>query len=180
MGTAVDVWWVARTDEHPRSDAIVVLGASQFDGRPSAVYAARLDLHERREPGEHDRINHGIYRDFPTRYRGRNGSQLRIGFIKTEFEPQAPGRGGRGAAPGGGLRERGGLVDLFQPALGGSLLGQIERLPADIDRLLQGETHNRRKPEIRRSARLGRMPHEPRELPRPIERRVDLVLGRQR
>ena len=29
---------------------------------------------------EHDRINHGIYRDFPTRYRGRNGSQVRVGF----------------------------------------------------------------------------------------------------
>ena len=25
-------------------------------------------------------INHGIYRDFPTRYRGRNGSQVRVGF----------------------------------------------------------------------------------------------------
>jgi uncharacterized membrane protein YgcG len=29
---------------------------------------------------EHDRINRGIYRDFPTRYRGRNGSQVRVGF----------------------------------------------------------------------------------------------------
>jgi uncharacterized membrane protein YgcG len=29
---------------------------------------------------ENDRINHGIYRDFPTRYRGRNGSQMRVGF----------------------------------------------------------------------------------------------------
>jgi len=29
---------------------------------------------------EHDRINHGIYRDFPTRYRGRNGGQVRVGF----------------------------------------------------------------------------------------------------
>jgi uncharacterized SAM-binding protein YcdF (DUF218 family) len=37
------IWWVARQDEHPRSDAIVVLGASQFDGRPSQVFAARLD-----------------------------------------------------------------------------------------------------------------------------------------
>ena len=25
-------------------------------------------------------INHGIYRDFPTRYRGRNGAQVRVGF----------------------------------------------------------------------------------------------------
>jgi uncharacterized SAM-binding protein YcdF (DUF218 family) len=36
------VWWVARQDHHPRSDAIVVLGASQFDGKPSAVFRARL------------------------------------------------------------------------------------------------------------------------------------------
>jgi uncharacterized SAM-binding protein YcdF (DUF218 family) len=42
-GTALRVWWVARGDAHPHSDAIVVLGASQFDGRPSAVFKARLD-----------------------------------------------------------------------------------------------------------------------------------------
>lgn len=42
-GTAARVWWVARQDARPRSDAIVVLGASQFDGRPSAVFRARLD-----------------------------------------------------------------------------------------------------------------------------------------
>ncbi len=42
-GTAARVWWVARQDDQPRSDAIVVLGASQFDGRPSAVFKARLD-----------------------------------------------------------------------------------------------------------------------------------------
>ena len=29
---------------------------------------------------EHNQINRGIYRDFPTRYRGRQGSQVRIGF----------------------------------------------------------------------------------------------------
>ena len=43
LGTATRVWWVARHDSHPRSDAIVVLGASQFDGRPSTVYRSRLD-----------------------------------------------------------------------------------------------------------------------------------------
>ena len=42
-GTAARVWWVARQDDRPRADAIVVLGASQFDGRPSAVLRARLD-----------------------------------------------------------------------------------------------------------------------------------------
>jgi uncharacterized SAM-binding protein YcdF (DUF218 family) len=41
--TFAQVWWVGREDHHPRSDALVVLGASQYDGRPSAVFAARLD-----------------------------------------------------------------------------------------------------------------------------------------
>jgi uncharacterized SAM-binding protein YcdF (DUF218 family) len=40
---AAHIWWVAREDQHPRSDAIVVLGASQFNGTPSPVFAARLD-----------------------------------------------------------------------------------------------------------------------------------------
>ena len=40
--TAVSVWWTARQDDRPRSDVIVVLGASQFDGRPSSVFKARL------------------------------------------------------------------------------------------------------------------------------------------
>ena len=29
---------------------------------------------------ENQAINHGIYRDFPTRYRGRHGNQVRVGF----------------------------------------------------------------------------------------------------
>ena len=40
--TAAGVWWTARQDDRPGSDAIVVLGASQFDGRPSSVFKARL------------------------------------------------------------------------------------------------------------------------------------------
>ena len=39
--TLVAVWM--GKDEHPRVDAIVVLGAAQYDGRPSAIYAARLE-----------------------------------------------------------------------------------------------------------------------------------------
>jgi uncharacterized SAM-binding protein YcdF (DUF218 family) len=42
LWTAFQVWWVARADDHRRSDVIVVLGASQFDGRPSTVFRARL------------------------------------------------------------------------------------------------------------------------------------------
>ena len=46
-GTAATIWWTARQDERPRSDAIVVLGASQFDGRPSSVFEARLEQAKR-------------------------------------------------------------------------------------------------------------------------------------
>jgi uncharacterized SAM-binding protein YcdF (DUF218 family) len=41
--TFVQVWWAARGDDTRRSEAIVVLGAAQFNGRPSAVFRARLD-----------------------------------------------------------------------------------------------------------------------------------------
>lgn len=40
---AVRIWQVARLDARDKVDAIVVLGASQFDGRPSPIFAARLD-----------------------------------------------------------------------------------------------------------------------------------------
>lgn len=41
--TALDIWTTSKRDERPRSDAIVVLGAAQYDGQPSAVFRARLD-----------------------------------------------------------------------------------------------------------------------------------------
>jgi uncharacterized SAM-binding protein YcdF (DUF218 family) len=40
--TAFRVWKVARIDDRGKVDAIVVLGASQFDGRPSSILEARL------------------------------------------------------------------------------------------------------------------------------------------
>ena len=40
--TAGAIWWTARQDDRRTSDAIVVLGAAQFDGRPSSVFKARL------------------------------------------------------------------------------------------------------------------------------------------
>jgi uncharacterized SAM-binding protein YcdF (DUF218 family) len=39
----VQVWRLGVTDERRPADAIVVLGAAQYDGRPSPVFAARLD-----------------------------------------------------------------------------------------------------------------------------------------
>jgi len=39
----VQVWAAARRDDARPADAIIVLGAAQFDGRPSRILAARLD-----------------------------------------------------------------------------------------------------------------------------------------
>lgn len=36
------VWWDARGEDHRASDAIIVLGAAQYNGRPSPVLEARL------------------------------------------------------------------------------------------------------------------------------------------
>lgn len=41
--TAAGIWQTARQDQRPASDAIVVLGAAQYDGDPSKVFEARLD-----------------------------------------------------------------------------------------------------------------------------------------
>jgi len=37
------VWWVSRLDQRRPADAIVVLGAAHYNGRPSEVLRARLD-----------------------------------------------------------------------------------------------------------------------------------------
>src|SRR3954451_13387280 len=41
--TFVQVWLASRRDEAKQAQAIIVLGAAQFNGRPSAVLRARLD-----------------------------------------------------------------------------------------------------------------------------------------
>jgi uncharacterized SAM-binding protein YcdF (DUF218 family) len=41
--TVGEVWAAGMQDHRPRSDALIVLGASQYNGRPSEVFAARLD-----------------------------------------------------------------------------------------------------------------------------------------
>jgi uncharacterized SAM-binding protein YcdF (DUF218 family) len=42
-GTGFRVWQVARTDDRGGADIVVVLGAAQYDGRPSSILRARLD-----------------------------------------------------------------------------------------------------------------------------------------
>lgn len=41
-GTAFRVWQVARVNDRTPADVIVVLGAAQYNGKPSDIYAARL------------------------------------------------------------------------------------------------------------------------------------------
>jgi uncharacterized SAM-binding protein YcdF (DUF218 family) len=41
--TFVQVWWASRQDGAEPAQAIVVLGAAQYNGEPSPVYEARLD-----------------------------------------------------------------------------------------------------------------------------------------
>ncbi|NIH84606.1 YdcF family protein [Amycolatopsis granulosa] len=41
-GTAFRVWQVARDDDRSHADAIVVLGAAQYNGKPSPIFQARL------------------------------------------------------------------------------------------------------------------------------------------
>jgi len=41
--TALGIWWTARQDSRPSSDAIVVLGSAQYNGVPSSIFEARLE-----------------------------------------------------------------------------------------------------------------------------------------
>lgn len=42
-GTGFRVWQVARTDDRSGADLVVVLGAAQYEGRPSSILRARLE-----------------------------------------------------------------------------------------------------------------------------------------
>jgi uncharacterized SAM-binding protein YcdF (DUF218 family) len=41
--TSLGIWWKARQDSRPASDAIVVLGSAQYNGVPSSIFEARLE-----------------------------------------------------------------------------------------------------------------------------------------
>ncbi|KQS60991.1 hypothetical protein ASG36_02375 [Geodermatophilus sp. Leaf369] len=43
VSTATAIWWTARQDSQPTSDAIVVLGTAQYNGVPSSIFEARLE-----------------------------------------------------------------------------------------------------------------------------------------
>lgn len=55
--SAAQVWWAANRDTVEPSEAIVVLGAAQYDGQPSAALRGRLDhAHDLYERGVAPRI----------------------------------------------------------------------------------------------------------------------------
>ena len=41
--TGLAIWWTARQDARPPSDALVVLGSAQYNGVPSSIFEARLE-----------------------------------------------------------------------------------------------------------------------------------------
>ena len=85
-GTAFRVWQVARIDEQRPVDAVVVLGAAQYDGEPSSIFAARL------------RHAEGLYRDGSPR-----SSSPRAGAARAIFTEAEAGRRyllGRGVPAG--------------------------------------------------------------------------------
>jgi len=41
--TGLAIWYTARQDARPQSDAIVVLGSAQYNGVPSSIFEARLE-----------------------------------------------------------------------------------------------------------------------------------------
>ncbi|WP_166533142.1 YdcF family protein [Blastococcus xanthinilyticus] len=43
VSTALAIWYTARQDARPPSDAIVVLGSAQYNGVPSSIFEARLE-----------------------------------------------------------------------------------------------------------------------------------------
>jgi uncharacterized membrane protein YgcG len=61
----------ARADER----ILRYLSDVQIEKDSSIEVAETIDIR-----AEHDRINHGIYRDFPTRYRGRHGIEFHVRF----------------------------------------------------------------------------------------------------
>ena len=96
---------------------------------------------------ERDQINHGIYRDFPTRYRGRNGSQVRVGFTFEGATLDGQPVPAKAEAHGNGVRVKVGDPDTFveigehRYVLRYSTTRQVGRF-ADYDELYWNATGN--------------------------------------
>src|SRR5205814_9458139 len=89
--TFVQVWLASRRDDARPAQAIVVLGAAQYNGVPSAVLRARLD-----HAAE-------LYRRGLSQIVGVTGGK-RAGDTYTEASASADYLARRGVPPGSGLR----------------------------------------------------------------------------
>jgi uncharacterized SAM-binding protein YcdF (DUF218 family) len=108
-GTALRVWAVARGDDRRVSDVIVVLGASQYDGRPSSVLEARLEHAE-------ELWREGVAPRIITVGGGREGDRF------TE------------AAAGKNYLAKQGVSDVIAVEKGSDTLESIEAVEAEMDR----------------------------------------------
>ena len=72
------ILWLGAVPSRASAEERITRFASDVQVRPdsSLDVTETIDVH-----AEGDRIRRGIFRDFPTRYRGRTGSQVRVGFI---------------------------------------------------------------------------------------------------
>ena len=67
---------------HPRFDSQVAI---QKDGTLDVTETIHVRV-------ENVAINHGIFRDFPTRYKAPGGRRVRVGFDLIEHHARRPGR----------------------------------------------------------------------------------------
>jgi uncharacterized SAM-binding protein YcdF (DUF218 family) len=77
-GTFVQVWRASTHDTARPSDAIVVLGAAQYDGRPSPVLQARLDR-------AYELYQQGIAPLIVTTGANREGDRFTEGYVGFEY-----------------------------------------------------------------------------------------------
>lgn len=76
--TFFQVWRASRADASRTSDAIVVLGAAQYDGRPSPVLRARLDK-------AHELYQAGVAPRIVTTGSNRAGDRFTEGYVGFEY-----------------------------------------------------------------------------------------------
>jgi uncharacterized SAM-binding protein YcdF (DUF218 family) len=76
--TFVQVWWSSTHDEARPSEAIVVLGAAQYDGRPSPVLQARLDR-------AHELYLEGIAPRIVTTGANQEGDRFTEGYVGFQY-----------------------------------------------------------------------------------------------
>ena len=87
-----------------------------FDSKVAIQQDSSLDVTETiRVNAENVQINRGIYRDFPTRYKGRHGERIRVGFTLVETSRDGQPEPNRVEGRGNGVRIYLGDPDKYVP-----------------------------------------------------------------